>query len=349
MKQTTSLFLGAVILLGGSGLAGSAPAERKTVACTLPVLEALAREVGGDDFEYFSLARAAQNPHSVRATPVLQRKLGRADLFLEIGLQLEMWADLVANHAGKPRLQRGGAGRIVVSDGIPALEIPRNLTRAEGHVHPDGNPHLWLDPVRAKTMAKNIADAMRKASPDRAEAIGDRLKSFQSRIDTALYGKELVDLVGAGELDRLSMSGSLISFLEKEEMDGKKLIERAGGWLAKCAPLRGRKVVEFHKIWIYATGFAGFEIAGSVEEKPGIPPGPRHQVELTRMLKEEKVAFMLLSDYHSPALPHRLSEKTGCPTVIVPDQPGGTDGTADYFSFMDHVTDLMVDAVRKKE
>ena len=73
------------------------PAEDKpVVACTLPVLEALAREVGGDDFEYFSLGRPDQDPHVVRATPLLQRKLRGADLFVEVGLALEPWADLLA-------------------------------------------------------------------------------------------------------------------------------------------------------------------------------------------------------------------------------------------------------------
>jgi len=307
-----------------------APQEKKpVVACTLPILECLVREVGGEEVEVFSLCKADQDPHYVRATPLLQRKLRGADLFIEVGLQLEVWADLVANDSGRPRLQKGGAGRVVASAGIPREQIPTELSRAEGHVHAEGNPHLWLDPLRAVRMARNIATALGKP---------ERLKVFERRVREALFGTELLELAGAEELERRMSDGTLFAWLEKEELDGKKLSARLGGWLKKAEGLRGKKAVEYHRSWIYTAKVLGFELVDEIEEKPGIPPGPRHQVELTKKLKEGGIAFLMVDDFYDPALPNALSKDSGVPVVILPNQPA----SGGYVEFFDGLVDKLV-------
>jgi len=65
-------------------------------------------------------------------------------------------ADQVANGSGNAKIFRGTPGRVVAGDGIAALEIPQVLSRELGDVHPQGNPHVWLDPLQAKAMAGNI-------------------------------------------------------------------------------------------------------------------------------------------------------------------------------------------------
>ena len=348
MRNMLLLVAAAVVALPRPGEGSTSPAgDKPVVAFTLPILEALAREVGGDDFEYFSLGRADQDPHSVRATPLLQRRLRQADLFIEVGLQLEPWADLVADDSGKPRLQRSGDRRFVASAGIPREQIPAELTRAAGHVHPDGNPHLWLDPMRGKRMARNVAEALKKAAPDTAAAVDRRLADFERRLNEAYFGKELLELAGAEELDRRALDGTLLGWLAKEELDGKPLIDRAGGWLAKTALLRGRKVIEYHQSWIYAAKAFGFEIAGMIEEKPGIPPGPSHQLELQRLLETGSIAFMLVDNFYTPSLPNTLSRDTGVPVVVVPNQPGGEPGTETYFKFFDHILGKMTAGAKK--
>ncbi len=344
-RHMTLFWCAVLILLAPAAWAGAE--EKPVVACTLPILESLAREVGGDDFAYFSLAKPDQDPHYVRATPVLQRKLREADLFLEVGLQLELWADLVANQSGKSRLQRGQPGRIIVSRGIPREQIPVQLTRAEGHVHPDGNPHIWLDPLRAVRMAENIADGLCSAAPERTAAIKNRVKDFRRRVAEALFGKDLVDLVGIPELERRAFDGTLFDTLDAEQVEGKKLVERLGGWLLKARPLRGKKAVEYHQAWLYTAKRLGFEIVAALEERPGIPPGPRYQLELTRRMKTGEVACMLVDNFYNPALPERLSTDTGVPVVTLPNQPGGEPGTETYVAFMDYVVDHLIRSIQK--
>src|SRR5262245_5781935 len=117
------------------------------VVCTLPTLKALTEEVGGDKVDVISLARGDQDPHFVTPTPVLMKKTRDADLFIENGFSLELWANEVVNGSGNSKIFGGTRGRIVAGNGISALEIPSVLTRELGDIHPQGNPHVWLDPL----------------------------------------------------------------------------------------------------------------------------------------------------------------------------------------------------------
>ena len=77
---------------------------------------------------------------------------------------------------------------------------------------------------------------------------------------------------------------------------------------------------------------------GGIEEKPGIPPGPRHQVELTKKLKEGGIAFLMVDDFYDPALPNALSKDSGVPVVILPNQPAA----GGYVEFFGGVVDKLV-------
>ncbi|HJZ12779.1 MAG TPA: zinc ABC transporter substrate-binding protein, partial [Acidobacteriota bacterium] len=102
------------------------------VVCTLPTLKAITMEVGGDRVEVIALAKGDQDPHFVSPTPVLMKKTREADLFIENGFSLELWADEVANGSGNSKIFRGTPGRVVAGSGISALEIPSVLTRELG-------------------------------------------------------------------------------------------------------------------------------------------------------------------------------------------------------------------------
>src|SRR6185503_6484654 len=96
---------------------------------------------------------------------------------------------------------------------------------------------------------------------------------------------ELVELVGGAKLMRHAFDGGLERYLDDTQEGGKPLRAALGGWLAKAAPLRGKSVVEYHKVWIYFAKIFGFEIAGEIEERPGIPPGPQHQRATIEMIR----------------------------------------------------------------
>ena len=137
-------------------------ARKVRVVCTLPTLKALAEEIGGDRVAVIALAKGDQDPHFVTPTPTLMRETREADLLVENGFSLELWADQVVNGSGNSRIFRGTIGRVVAGDGISALEIPPVLSREFGDIHPQGNPHVWLDPLQAKVEAANICEALKR-------------------------------------------------------------------------------------------------------------------------------------------------------------------------------------------
>jgi zinc/manganese transport system substrate-binding protein len=315
--------------------------EKKKVMVTLAALKSITDALAGEDFDVTALAKPDQDPHTVTPTPTLMKKLREADLFIEIGLQLELWADQVATGSGNPTIGQGAKGRLVASAGISREDVPAVVSRSEGDIHPEGNPHIWIDPLRAKQIADNIATGLKAVSPESAAAVDQRLKAFKDRIDEAIFGADLVKEVGARTLTRKALDGSILTWLEE-----KKLSDKLGGWLRKAQGLRGVKVIEFHKTWVYLAKLLGFEIVGSVQAKPGVPPGPRHFDELKKLIAGQKVKAIIVDNFYPLDVPEALARETGVKVAVVPGQPGGEAGTEDYVAFMSHVIDKLVEAAK---
>ncbi|MBI4161868.1 MAG: zinc ABC transporter substrate-binding protein [Acidobacteria bacterium] len=141
-------------------------------------------------------------------------------------------------------------------------------------------------------------------------------------------------------LTRRALDGTLFDWLEEKGLTGD-----LGGWMERAAPLRGQKVVQFHKTWVYLSKLLGFQIVGSIEPKPGIKPGPKHLQSLRDLMESQGVRLLIVENYQDPSDPNALAAATGAKVVIVPTQPGGEAGTDDYFQLMDYVIDRLVEAV----
>jgi len=333
MKSILSTILVAVLGVASA----SAQARKITVVCTLPTLKALAEEIGGTRVDVTSLARGDQDPHFVTPTPVLMKKTRDAALFIENGFSLELWADEVANGSGNSKISRGTPGRVVAGAGIAAMEIPSVLSREMGDIHPQGNPHVWLDPMLAKQEAANIADALKRVDPAGASYYDQRKADFEKRIDAAMFGPELVSLVGIQKLTRLVQTGELQSFLATTKIGGQPLSAKAGGWLKQAESLNGTKAFEFHKVWTYFARAFGMKLVGTIEERPGIPPGPQHVKQVTDQVKAEKVPLILVDNFYDPALPNNIARQTGAKVVVLPNQVEGEPEIKTYFALMDHL------------
>ena len=150
-------------------------------------LAALAQEVGGDKVDVESIARGYQDPHFVDAKPSFLLKLKRADLLIVVGLQLEIgWLPPLITQSTNPKIQVGAPGYLDASNFAKILEIPTgNITRAEGDVHPLGNPHYWLDPENSLRIAKGIADKLASMRPGDASYFEQRYADFEQRLKQA--------------------------------------------------------------------------------------------------------------------------------------------------------------------
>lgn len=153
------------------------------VVTTTPDLAALAREVGGDRVAVESLASGVQNAHHIDPKPSHVVKVMKADLFVQTGLELEAaWADPVLAAARNRRVRPGQPGFLDASEAVAPLEVPTEVTRAMGDVHPGGNPHYMQDPVRAGQVAALLAKRLSELDPGGAPDYAARLKDFQARL-----------------------------------------------------------------------------------------------------------------------------------------------------------------------
>jgi ABC-type Zn uptake system ZnuABC Zn-binding protein ZnuA len=178
--------LASITLAGGLLLASQAHAALNVVTTTED-LAALAREVGGDKIKVESLSRGYQDPHFVEAKPSFVIKLHSADLLIAVGRELEIgWLPPLVNQARNAKVQPGGEGYFDASQGVKILEIPTGqLTRAMGDVHPQGNPHYWLDPDNGLRIAKGIQKKLAALSPGDAAYFAERETAFEKRLAEA--------------------------------------------------------------------------------------------------------------------------------------------------------------------
>jgi ABC-type Zn uptake system ZnuABC Zn-binding protein ZnuA len=235
-------------------------------------------------------------------------KVSNADLFIEVGAELEIgWAPPLLIGARNPAVQPGAAGFLEVSNAIELLEIPTGrVDRSQGDVHPMGNPHYQLDPENGKSMAQSIANKLTALLPGEAGQIDRNLKDFDHRLDEAI-----------------------------------------ARWTAAMKPYEGTKVVTYHKSWSYFARRFGLNVINYVEDKPGIPPSPAHLNQLIAAIKQEHPRVLIMEPWFSRAIPEMLSRETGIALVVLPPAVGSEEGIVTYFDLFDHLTDRLTAALQR--
>jgi len=168
-------------------LSTPALAAQPKVVTTTEDLASLVREVGGDKVTVNALAKGYQDPHFVEPKPSFILKLHDADLLVVIGRELEIgWLPPLLTQCRNARIQPGSAGYLDASVGVRILELPTGqITRAMGDVHPQGNPHYWLDPGNGRIIARAIGAALGRISPADQAYFDQRYADFDRRLADA--------------------------------------------------------------------------------------------------------------------------------------------------------------------
>jgi zinc/manganese transport system substrate-binding protein len=169
-------------------LAGSANAYAAlNVVTSTQDLASIVKEVGGDKVVVESLAKGYQDPHFVEAKPSFILKLNKADLLVVVGRELEIgWLPPLITQSRNAKIAPGGPGYLDASLTAKILEIPTGqITRAMGDVHPQGNPHFWLDPDNGRRVAKEVQDKLTELSRGDAAYFQQRYADFDRRLTEA--------------------------------------------------------------------------------------------------------------------------------------------------------------------
>ncbi len=148
------------------------------VVATLPDIADLVRQVGGDRVTVDNIVRGDQNPHFVEVKPSYMMKLKSADLFFEVGMDLEMWAPQIIDGSRNTKLEV-----VDLSKRITKLEVPAKLDASEGDVHKFGNPHYWLDPRNIRIMVEDITAALARVAPGDEQYFRGNADAYLKKLD----------------------------------------------------------------------------------------------------------------------------------------------------------------------
>ena len=163
------------------------------VCATVPDLGSLAQEIGGDQVKVTVFAKSQEDPHFIEAKPSFIKALSQADLFLQIGMELEMgYAPVLLQNARNSRVLIGAPGYVDCSKAITPLEVPTGVVdRSMGDVHPLGNPHYLLDPLNGLLVARLIRDKLIETPAGKKVFFEERYAMLYRKIGDGLVGDKL--------------------------------------------------------------------------------------------------------------------------------------------------------------
>lgn len=278
------------------------------IVTTIPDLASIARHVGGDRVDVFSIAKGYQNVHFVDPKPSYIIKLSRADVFITVGLDLETgWAPQLVQSSRNSKIQKGNTGYVDASEGISLLQVPTTTSREEGDIHIYGNPHYWLDPIRGKQIAENIYNHLAEISPENRDYFSKNLRQFKDRID-------------------------------------RKLQE----WQDQMTPYQGTPIIAYHNEWVYFEERFGLEIIDFLEPQPGIPPTPSQLASVIKKIKARSVPVIINSPYFGSKSPEVVARNTGAEVVVLATMTGGLEPVRDYFDLFDYNIQTLTEALENK-
>jgi zinc/manganese transport system substrate-binding protein len=209
-------------ILAATLAAWVAPAHADlNVFATVPEWGALAQELGGDKVKVYVATNALQDPHHVEAKPSLIARARNADLVLSTGAELEVgWLPLVLQQAGNPKVQPGRPGYFEAAAYVPLLGKPTRLDRAEGDVHPQGDPHIQTDARNIARVAAPLSVRLAELDPANAAYYQARQKAFGDRWSAAVarWEREAAPLKGVPVVVQHKAFTYLIDWLGLKEV-----------------------------------------------------------------------------------------------------------------------------------
>lgn len=308
-KLGQNRFVKAVLLLLATTLF-SLPlhAEKLQVVATTTDLASIAEEVGGDRVEVTSLAPGNADLHFLSARPDYIRAMSKADVFVLVGMDLEVgWVPVLLTQARNAQIQKGRPGYVDASIGVHPLQVPvGEIHRGMGDVHALGNPHFWPDPLRGVAIARNIRNALVRIDP----------------AGEAVYEKNYV------------------AFRNRASALAQKLIN-------EFKPYQGTPVIVYHREFDYLANRYGFRIVMEIEPKPGVAPGPRRLRKVAKYASENNVHVIIAAPWSNLAAARRVAKESGAKLIVLPIQTKSGNGTDDYFAMVETVANMLLTAFKE--
>lgn len=282
----------------------SAKADLNVFACE-PEWAALAQTLGGQFVKTSSATNALQDPHYIQARPSLISKVGRADLLICSGAQLEIgWLPMLLRKANNPDVLPNTDGYIEASAFVRRLYTTTSNDRSQGDVHPQGNPHIQTNPHNLLLIAREISNRLVLLDPDNTGQYQQAYEKFSAQWSEAIKV-----------------------------------------WEQRALPLKGKRVIAHHNSWVYLEDWLTLEQVATLEPVSGIPPTASHLSSLLNRFGENQGADLIIrAPFQSDKASNWLSERTDIPAVMLPLTVGGTKQASDLYKWFDDILNRLLQA-----
>lgn len=281
---------------------GSPALAKLNVVTTTEDLASIVKSIGADEVEVTAIAKGDQDPHFIQAKPSTMVRLSRADLVVSSGLALEVgWLPILIRGSRQPGLLFGKPGNLVVGESIEPIEVLGNTADRS-----QGDIHPFGNPHFM-------------ADPERGLVAG---RVIAARL---------------GELDP-SHKGAYDAAYAKWK---SALETKISDWKRRMAPLKGAKVIGFHRTFNYFLKLFGMTPVGYLEPKPGLPPTAQHALDLVKQGKEEKVKLVVVENYFDLKAPERVATEIGAKLVVIPAYTGGDAKSDTYENWLETLVSAM--------
>ncbi|MCU0620490.1 MAG: metal ABC transporter substrate-binding protein [Gemmatimonadales bacterium] len=281
----------------------AAPAHAKVrVVTSIETLAAITRSVGGDRVTVQAVGSGSQDPHLIAPKAGLAATLAQAHLVVHVGLDLEAaWLPRLIEQSRNPRIRSGAPGNLDCSRVIAVVDRPQASTAARVR---DQHPH---------------------GNPHYWIPPGNALRVAQ------LVAERLRALDPAGA--RTYRAG-LQRFRDE-------VTRRQPQWLARTAPLKGRKIVTYHRGWTYVAAWLGLVEVAHVEPAPGVTPTLRQLADLAVFMKREGIRTIIVAPYQVGSTARLAARLADARLVVVPDDVNGSPPARDYVRLVDEVIEAL--------
>lgn len=341
--KKTMCFFGVAFLCFAQTLAHAEPEKLKILTTTTDLAD-ITRSITGQEADVSSIASGKEDSHFISARPSFIVQARDADVWIRIGMDLEIgWEPPILRDSRNRRIQEGKPGHIDVSESIIRMEVPiQKVTRDMGDIHPHGNPHYWLDPLNGRIVAKTIADRLSQLYPARKTLFQGNLRKFEKDLDNKMFGDNLVSHYGGARLWKLMLEDELPQTLIRDKQK-----EHVGGWYGTLLPFQGQPIVTYHKSWIYFTKRFGLHQVIELEPKPGITPSSKHLAKVIQTVRDREVRVILQEPFYSRKAADLIAQRTGASVVVCANTVGGDQEVHSYFELFDFVVSSLKRGMEK--
>lgn len=285
-------------VLGQTAL-GITPADKLNVVTTVPDLAWFAKEIGGDQVTVTSLSKGRENLHSLKVRPRTLVSISKADVLIEMGLSLEAtWLPELVLASRNRKIHEGEPGRVNCGENWVAMDVPADLSREGGDLHPGGNPHYALSPRSGTHIADHVLRGLVAVDPSHEEQFLERYTKLTERLGKA----------------------------EKKWKRYAELFEQS-----KTIEM----VVTYHSEFDYLLDYLGVQSKMAIEPKPGVPPTAKHLAKVISHMRDESIPLVLTANWSNSKNVTMVASKAGAKVLELPVMVDGEPWASDWILLID--------------